>query len=419
MKSKSLVLLAGAVGASAGFIYTGAGGCDVSDTACVPPAAPYSQQINAFSQQTKGGKLYPVANYTTGGTPSWVIVPDEPDLDTKCLFATLSDINRVVSYEVLAGGALSLVSNVSSGGLSPVYLDHYYAQYPQQGKALLVGNYNGDCAAGGATVASLLVSDKCVLTPGDSIAFNGSGPDPTGRQKCSHAHSVVVDRYSFAAAAAGTIDAFVQDLGADKVYTVALELATGKLSLKHTTVVAAGSGPRHLAVTYHGGSDPKHVAYLVHEMANLVSVHTIDGTGALTLVQTLPTFDNSTGGFSKAAEIAINGDQNGVFVTNRGFGTAATNTVVGYAIDRNNSVTLEQKSVTASGVSYPRGMVISSYCCPSPWNYGVMIVAGQGSGNLVSFDASGPGGTLKLPGVTIATNLPTPTTIAFVDMEIS
>jgi hypothetical protein len=42
-----------------------------------------------------------------------------------------------------------------------------------------------------------------------------------------------------------------------------------------------------------------------------------------------------------------------------------------------------------------------------------MIVAGQGSGDLVSFDASGPGGTLNLPGVTIATDLPTPTAIAF------
>ena len=409
MVKSALVLLAGASGAAAGFIYTGAGGCDVSDTACVPPAAPYSQQINAFSQQTKGGKLYPVANYTTGGTPSWVIVPpDEPGTNTKCLFATLSDINRVVSYEVLAGGALSLVSNVSSGGLSPVYLDHHYAQYPKTGKALLVGNYNGGCAAGGATVASLLVGEKCALSPGDSIAFHGSGPDPTGRQECSHAHSVVVDRYS-SDEAAGTIDAFVQDLGADKVYTVALELPTGKLALKHTAVVAAGSGPRHLAVLYTGGSKSKRVAYLVHEMANLVSVHTIDGTGALTLVQTLPTFDNSTGGFSKAAEIAINGNQNSVFVTNRGFGTAATNTVVGYAIDRNNS-TLEQKSVTASGVSYPRGMVIAP---ASDWNYEMMIVAGEGSGNLVSFDASGSDGTLKLPGVTIATDLPTPTTIAF------
>jgi len=382
-------------------VYIGNGGCDVSDADCESPPAPLGQQINVFRQGGDGSEPWELlGNYTTRGKPSWVTVSP----DNRCLFATLSDISRVVSYERMSDGTLEPRADVPSGGRSPVHLDH------ASDGVLLVANYDGPddrtSCEGGATLTSLLVGERCALTPANSLGFfEGSGIDPAGRQACSHVHSVVVDPANFGG---GTAQAFVQDLGADKIYTVRVKLTDGTLKLHRTTAVAAGTGPRHLVV--YPSPTTLRRAYLVQEMGNLVSVYRISRSGNLSMMQALPTIsDIPPGGFSKAAAIAITPDGASLFASNRGYGTNMTNTVTGYEILRNGKLAMQ--STTSTEGRYPRGMELSP-------DGTMLYVAGQGSGNVVSFAMGGKAGTLEVPGATVATGLPVPTAIAFGDEDL-
>lgn len=88
------------------------------------------------------------------------------------------------------------------------------------------------------------------------------------------------------------------------------------------------------------------------------------------------------------------------------YGSATTNTVVGFRVQADG--TLAQASVTPSGTRYPRGVEI----CGKPGEE-VLLVAGQGSANMMSFAVApgGDAGTLRPLGE-VASGLATPTTIA-------
>ena len=92
----------------------------------------------------------------------------------------------------------------------------------------------------GRAVASLLVGADCALKPADAVPYNRSSVDPS-RQRSSHVHTVVVDP-------AVPTRIFAADLGGDAVYTLTVDLATGRLAHTGMSLAPAGSGPRHLAV---------------------------------------------------------------------------------------------------------------------------------------------------------------------------
>lgn len=216
----------------ADIVFVGSGGCDGSDHACVKPAsASLGQQIDAF-EWDGASPLRLASNTSTGGVPTWVIARESP-AGTSCVFATLSDIDRIASYE-RSGSTLTLRSKVPSGGAAPVFLD-------TAGGVLLAANYNGPDTGrnNNASVGSLLIGDDCSLTLADSLHVHGSGPDPS-RQLSSHVHSVVVARPVSGASAV----AFAADLGADAVYSLAVDLGSGKLELMATAQLKPGSGPR-------------------------------------------------------------------------------------------------------------------------------------------------------------------------------
>ena len=103
-------------------LFVGSGGCDVSDTGCAQPSPPFSHQILALSPS--GSVLQ---NTTTEGSPSWVHVGGMSPHDRlqKCVFAALSDVDKVASFALdAATGLLSpAVSVVHSGGASPAQLE--------------------------------------------------------------------------------------------------------------------------------------------------------------------------------------------------------------------------------------------------------------------------------------------------------
>lgn len=368
----------------------------MADTECQSPVEPLGKQVVALCEDASGKRSL-TKNLTTDGTPSWLHVSH----DGRCLFATQTDTHRVLSFD---RAKLKLVSNVSSGGLAPVKLDSYAS-------LLLVANYGGP--EKGASVASVHVDvETCALAASNihSMPFNRPGPDPK-RQLSSHIHTVVVDR-------AGSTDAYVQaflaDLGGDALYTIRVNRSTGSINLVHLTPVAAGSGPRHIAL-----HPWLRTVYVVHEMANSVSAHTLTENGALEQLQTLPTvvanasippcagmlIDGIGQGVgstcSKAAEIVTNGQS--VFVSNRGVDSRFTNTIAGFRVDETNGrLQAAHSPLTASGTRFPRGMTLTD-------SGNTLLVAGQGSGNLVSFKVQ-EAGSLQCIGQ-LESGLATPTTV--------
>jgi len=279
----------------------------------------------------------------------------------------------------------------------------YPVKLDSAGAVLVAANYGGGTS--GATVTTVLFDPQdCSLNPASSMPFNRSSIDPS-RQANSHVHTVVVDT---AASTTESVQVLAADLGGDVVYTIKVAQSDGAITLAHTSPMKPGSGPRHIAI-----HPTLRVVYIVHEMSNEMSVHAIDDSGALTLIQTLSTLPSSTplpkctgirqeGTMcSKAAEIVITGSGDAVFASNRGYGSPETNSIAGFKILSNG--TAEFMQLAPSLVRYPRGMALTG-------DASQLLVAGQGSGNLVSFTL-GQAGTLRLPGVQVASGLATPTTV--------
>lgn len=98
-------------------------------------------------------------------------------------------------------------------------------------------------------------------------------------------------------------------------------------------------------------------------------------------------------------------DGRSVYASNRGYGSSLTNTIAGFATDA-SSGRLRAVGSTPSAVRFPRGMALSA-------NASELLVAGQGSGNLVRL-AVAPGGqpgALQMLGELVG-GLATPTTVA-------
>ena len=381
-----------ALGSKPSYVYIGPGGCDGADKACKPPSEAAGETIQAFSWDGIGSDLVPLGSYRhEGGVPTWITAGHN-----DCVFASLSNIDKVISYERSGDGTLKEATAVTSGGAAPVHLmAHPHA-------TLMVANYHGPDdtkVQDGASVASLRVGNQggvqCSLTPGDALPVTGHSVDPT-RQGASHVHSVAVDPHN-------ATRFFAMDLGADKIYTLGVDshAPTSPITLLHETDAEAGSGPRHSVV--HPGLNR---LYVLHEMGNVITNHAIKPDGSLALMQKLPLLPSNFTGFSKAAELLITGDGTSLFASNRGYGSADTNTLVGFAIGFDG--TLTQASVVPSGVSFPRAVALT-------FGGDALLVAGETAGKIAAFSCPGhgklvPHGPVGTGGVQLAT----PTTIAIV-----
>ena len=392
--------LLGAAPAPTTHIYTGAGGCDVADADCTPPADPAGRQIATVSLTNSSRPE--VSFTTTGGQPSWL----QLSRDGRCLFAVQTDTSAIVSYSVAADALSGPVSTISSGGVNPVKLD-----LSATGDLLFVANYGAP--TDGASAATLLVRPGCALDAADSVGFHRRSVDPQ-RQLNSHIHTVVAD--TRASTPSSTL-LFAADLGGDAIYTLRATTPAGALSLVSTIATAAGSGPRHLAI-----HPSLRVAYVLFEMTSAIRSYSISADGALEALETdaLPTVDEpmrECAGFaamvqadvkscSKAAEVVATPDGRSVFASNRGFGSPLTNTIAGFSVNATDGRLTTVDLKMSSATRFPRGMALAR-------DGSTLFVAGQGSGNLVSLAVApnGQPGKLGAP-FELQTALPTPTTVA-------
>ena len=187
------------------------------------------------------------------------------------------------------------------------------------------------------------------------VVHSGSGPN-RARQAGPHAHWVGF--------AMGGRLLHAVDLGADAIFAHRLDQRSGAIissSLAYRAPV--GSGPRHLA------RHPRlRIAYLVSELANMVTVLTARPDGTFAAKGSVSTLPAEFVGTSTAAHIALNSGGTRLYVSNRGHDSIAV-----FAIDAAGGLTLIQH--VGSGGRGPRLFLLVE-------GRGEMLVANQRSGNV-------------------------------------
>jgi 6-phosphogluconolactonase len=267
-------------------------------------------------------------------------------------------------------GLLSPVNHAASGGKGPCHLT-----VAPDGKAVFVANYSG------GTVAMLpILSDGAVGEPTSVIQHEGHSIHPT-RQQQPYAHSINLSpdgRFAYAA-----------DLGTDKLYTCRVDSPAGTLIPVGETTLAPGSGPRHLALH----PDNKH-AYLINELANTITVLAHNSsTGAMTVLQTVPTLPSGFIGASTTAEVAVHPSGRFVYGSNRGHDSIAV-----FSVDPSTGNLTLIENVPTQG-KRPRNFAIEP---TGRW----LIAANQDSDNLVIFTIDQNTGRLTPTGQNVTVGMP-------------
>lgn len=111
----------------------------------------------------------------------------------------------------------------------------------------------------------------------------------------------------------------VPDKGADTVYTIAFDQATGAMEIAESMRTAPGSGPRHMVF-----DAQRRNAWIVLELTSQVlSVSFDPETGTMAAKQRVSSVPESFTGENTGAGIALAADGLSLYVSNRGHGSVA------------------------------------------------------------------------------------------------
>lgn len=260
-------------------------------------------------------------------------------------------------------GSLVEIDRRSSGGAAPCHL-----AVDPSGSHLAVANYGS-----GTVLVVALGDDGRFGEPAAVTQHVGSGPHP--RQEAPHAHGVTVD------AAGRRLHAV--DLGTDRIVQSALPLGEDGARLVGETVLAPGSGPRHLVL-----HPQLPLAFVVCELDNTLVTLEVDVGGTLTprdVVSVLPaTFDRSSDATSAEVTLHPNGDR--IYVSTRG-----PDSIAAFAL-ADPDLPPQLLGHVPSGGRTPRHMVIDP---TGRW----LLVANQDSECVVEFDLDGTDGVPTLRGL--------------------
>lgn len=213
------------------------------------------------------------------------------------------------------------------------------------------------------------------------------GIDPR-RQERPHAHSVDVapdGRYVFAC-----------DLGRDEILVHALDRERATIAPHSAVKLAAGAGPRHLALHPRGAR-----AWCVNELDLTVTGLAYDEPAgrlhARATVSTIPAEVTDRRGFS-CAEIAVHPNGRFLYASNRGHDSIAMFRIVGDTTD------LEFLGAEPTRAKTPRHFAIAP-------GGRFLLVGGQGSSTVTVFRIDGETGRLAFTGTSV--DVPSPVCIAF------
>jgi 6-phosphogluconolactonase len=347
----------------------------------------------------KNGNLLPI-QVVKADNPSFVTV--DPTMNYLYSVNELGSDNegkplgRVSSYKIdQASGKLSLINSELTNGTWPCHCHVHFS-----GKFLLAANYGS-----GNFPVYPINEDGSIgkMTDLMQSSGNGTGPDQA-RQGGPHAHMILNNP--------GGQHVFGVDLGADKVLSWDLDMASGKLipSTVPFANTASGGGPRHM--DFHPNDQ---FAYILNELSSTIDVFSFDPIrGSFSWVQNVSTLPSDTKyvrpifdptnpgkvptGTNTTAEIRIHPSGKWLYSTNRGMNSIAmfeVNPILG-------------KLVATGWVStqgdIPRGMSMD----PSG---SFLLVGNQNSDTILVFSINSQNGDLAKPLHQI--NSPVPVDFAF------
>lgn len=210
-------------------------------------------------------------------------------------------------------GALKFVNRVSAQGNDPCYLS-----LSPDGRYLVVANYSVASDPGGSFSVFPVEATGALGAAVLNVHHEGTGP-VKGRQDGAHAHSTVFSpdgKYLF-----------VQDLGADKLYSYRYTPDGSRGLIGPTesryTLAKAGSGPRHLVFGENG-----RFAYVTNELNASVDVYRYDD-GRLAHIETVPMTAPGFAGKVGGGALHLSPDGRFLYATNRG----DANDIVIYAVN--------------------------------------------------------------------------------------
>lgn len=281
-------------------------------------------------------------------------------------FVTLSADGRFL-YAVEETGAEDTDSTghvrafqVSPEGLIPINRQSTHGFYPchvqvdRQNEFAFVANY------GGGIAMYPLSPDGGLAPSSDTHRQEGKGLHP--RQDASHPHAVFLNpEETFL---------YVPDLGANRVYSYAIDRVAGKLvpAAQPYCEMAAGAGPRHLC--FHPILP---FVYVINELNNTITQLRRDSkTGALEQVKTVSTLPAGFQGTSLCADIHISADGKFLYASNRGHNSLAC-----FVVDAQSGQLTPNGHVSTHG-DYPRNFAISP---DGSW----LLAANQKSDNLSAY----------------------------------
>jgi 6-phosphogluconolactonase len=336
--------------------------------------------IYVFRMRAADGHLTPVQTMPTENPSFLALDPSMTHL--YCTNENESSVGapagRVTAFGIDASsGTLALLNTRPTNGNDPAHLSVH-----PSGRYLMGSNYND-----GDYPIYRILADGSIGPETDDVHGSGKGPN-ADRQEGPHAHQIVTDpegRHVFGV-----------DLGADKIFSWDLDLATGKLTPNGPGPLAIppGSGPRHMVFHPSG-----RFAYVVSEMAGTITTLHYDSTrGSLLLGESVSTLPPGYTGPKSGAEIRIHPGGRFVYATNCGHDSVAI-----FAIDQGTGALTAIGWEPTQGES-PRGMNID----PSG---AFLYAANQNSDTIVIFRIDSSSGKLTPTGEIVHT--PTPVDIEF------
>lgn len=271
----------------------------------------------------------------------------------------------VQAFSIEDDGTLTKLNERSSNGLGACHVT-----VDPTGQCVIVSNY------GGGSCASFPTGDDGSLGEAGSFHQHEGSSVNEKRQKGPHAHSANIN-------AAG-MQAFVCDLGLDKVLMYDLDAKAGKLTPSKQPFVETppGGGPRHFSL-----HPSERFAYACLEMTSQVSQLIYDAANkTMTLGQTVSSVPPGyTDPGNSTAECLVHPTGKFLYVSNRGHNSIAVFTID----DETGELTRVENESTQGEV--PRGFGIA----PS----GKFLIAGnQNSANVVSFRIDQETGELSPTG---------------------
>jgi 6-phosphogluconolactonase len=226
--------------------------------------------------------------------------------DGKTLYAISNEVSDPEKKQMTVSAfrvnpenqGLVLLNSRSSEGDGPCHI-----QCSPDGAYLFAANYNS-----GQVAVFPLSGDGRIQPASTVVTGEGTGPIES-RQQGPHAHQVNLDP--------GGHFLLVPDLGTDKILVYAFDSHTGSLEPNPSQPflkLEPGSGPRHLVFHPSGSS-----VYVVNELNATVTACAYRGReGRLTLLQTIPTLEESHAGSRYPAAIRMHPGGKYLYASTRG-----------------------------------------------------------------------------------------------------